>query len=156
MSSLGAFLLGMAQVSGPALANPPPAEHSFTVRPPLSEERIKVTEATFDDELCFHVKGFASDGEHVYEIVVFDASGRETLRVTAPVLAKGAVWRGAICPSAKKDVDAPGEWWFVATIDDTPVISASISMGYGKRRTRDQLKTSPKPAPAQRAPAQGR
>ena len=55
---------------GTALANPLPAEYWFNKRLPNYEGRFKITEATFDDEFCFCVKGFASDGELTLEIAV--------------------------------------------------------------------------------------
>jgi hypothetical protein len=109
-----------------------PVESVFTKRLPNSEERVKISEATFDDEFCIHVTGFASDGEHVVEIAVYDASGRETARIISPVEAKGAKWGQGFCPRAIKDIDAPGEWWFVVTLDDAPVVSASMLVKYGK------------------------
>ena len=127
-----------------AMANPLPAEHWFTKRLPNSEDRVRITEATFDDEFCFGVKGFASDGEHTLEIAVYDASGREKARLITPVQAKGATWQRNFCPSAISDVDVPGEWWFVATLDDTPVLSASIQVTYGKPKPSAPPKT---PAP---------
>jgi hypothetical protein len=131
--------------AGTAWANPLPAEHWFTKRLLNSEERERITAATFDDHFCFHVKGFASDGEHTAEIVVYDAGGRETARVISPVLAKGAVWRAGFCPDPIRDVDVPGEWWFVVTLDDSPVISASIQVAYGNPK--------PKPGGAPKTPA---
>lgn len=128
---------------GAALANPLPAEFWFVKRPPNTEKRVKITEATFDDEFCFWVKGFASDGEHTAEITVYDASGREKARMISPVQAKGAVWRDSFCPGSIPDVDVPGEWWFVVTLDDIPVVSASIQVAYGK----------PKPAVAAKVTA---
>jgi hypothetical protein len=130
---------------GISLANPLPAEYCFTTRLLNSEKWEKITEATFDDHFCFHVKGFASDGEHTVEIAVYDASGREKVRVIAPVLAKGATWQRGFCPSTIPDVDAPGEWWFVVTLDDSPVISASLQVAYGNPR--------PKPGAAPKTPA---
>jgi hypothetical protein len=126
------------------LANPLPAEHWFTKRLPNSEERVRVTEVTFDDEFSFHVKGFASDGEHRVEIAVYDASGREKARIIAPVQAKGATWHQGFCPRAIVDVDVPGEWWFAATLDDTAVISASIQISYGKPKPSVPAKTPPR------------
>ena len=109
-----------------AANNPPPAEAVFVKRLPNSEEYVPIQEATFDDNFCIRLKGFASDGEHVAEIAIYDASGREISRFIKTVIAKGATWRLSICPSALPDVDAPGEWWFVSTLDDVPVISVSM------------------------------
>lgn len=109
-----------------------PATHSFSKRLPNSERRVAITEATFDDEFCFRVTGFASDGEHVAEIAVFDASGREVARVVRTVFAQGAKWIASFCPSATKDQDVPGEWWFTATLDENLVASASMMVTYGK------------------------
>jgi hypothetical protein len=89
------------------------------------------------------VKGFASDGEHTVEIAVYDASGREKARVISPVQAKGAVWRDGFCPGSNVDVDVPGEWWFVVTLDDTPVISAAIQVSYGKPKPSAPPKNPP-------------
>jgi len=135
---------------GAAWANPPPAEYRFTKRLPNSEERVEIKAATFDDlQLCFNVVGFASDGDHAAEIAVYDASGREKARLFKTVLAKGVSWSISFCPATVKDEDAPGEWWFVATLDDTPVISASIPIAYGKPNSSvpesSRLKSRPQP-----------
>jgi hypothetical protein len=131
-------------VAGTVLANPLPAEHCFTKRLLNSEARERITAATFDDDFCLHVKGIASDGEHTVEIAVYDASGRETARIISPVRAKGAVWHAGFCPDATRDVDVPGEWWFVVTLDDSPVISTSIQVAYGNPK--------PKPSAAPKTP----
>ena len=138
--ALGLLSLLLGNVT---LANPLPAEHWFTKRLPNTEDRVKISEITFDDEFCFHVKGFASDGEHTVEIAVYDAGGREKARIIAPVRARGATWHQGFCPATNVDVDVPGEWWFVVTLDDAPVISTSIQVNYGK----------PKPAAPPNKPA---
>lgn len=146
-------MLGVLSVlfAGNVLGNPLPIEYWFDKRLPNSETWEKVTEATFDDKFCIRLKGFASDGEHTVEIVVYDATGRETARVIAPVQARGATWATGFCPQSIKDVDAPGEWWFVVTLDDQPVVSASIPVKYGKPKSDVPTSISaPKPTPVRR------
>lgn len=138
--------LPLSLVTGLALANPMPVEYWFSKRPPFTEDRVRITDATFDDEVCLHIKGFASDGEHLSEITVFDAAGRETARLIGPVLARGATWRRSFCPAPIKDVDAPGEWWFVVTLDGMPVVSASILLAYGKPKSSAPAKSAARPA----------
>lgn len=128
---------------GGAMANPLPAEVFFTKRLRNSEVRERITSATFDDELCLHIRGFASDGEHVTEISVFDASGREVGRYIKTVFAKGAKWRAGVCPGPVKDQDAPGEWWFTVTLDDALVASASIPVAYGEPRAAEPDANAP-------------
>jgi hypothetical protein len=143
--------LGLLSFAGAVFANPLPAEHWFTKRLLNSEEKVRITEATFDDHFCFHVKGFASDGEHMVEIAVYDASGREVARVFAPVQARGATWQRAFCPGPTVDVDVPGEWWFVVTLDDAPVTSASIQISFGKPKPGIPTKKSPPRDPRARS-----
>ena len=138
---------------GAAFANPPPAEYKFTRRLPNSEVREEIKSATYDDlEVCISLKGFASDGEHIVSITVYDASGREVAQFTQPVQAKGATWRAGACPNPIADVDAPGEWWFVVTLDDTPVVSASIPIAYGKPKPSVRDTPPPKSPPRPRDP----
>jgi hypothetical protein len=117
-----------------------PAKHKFTKRLLNSEEYVDIQSATFDDHFCISVTGFASDGEHVSEISVFDASGREVSRVVKTVFAKGAKWAAGFCPSTIKDEDVPGEWWFTVTLDDALVASASIMVTYGEPKAAEALK----------------
>ncbi len=127
------LLLSLSASAG-ALANPPPAKAFFTKRPLNSEVREEVTSAIFSDELCFHASGFASDGEHLVEVAVFDAGGREVVRMVKNVTTRGATWGISFCPSPIPDVDMPGEWWFVATLDDANAVSASIPIAYSQVR----------------------
>jgi len=138
---------------GAVLANPPPAEYKFTRRLPNSEVREEIKSATYDDvEICINLKGFASDGEHIASVTVYDASGREVSQLNKLVQAKGATWRAGFCPNPIVDVDAPGEWWFVVTLDDTPVISASIPIAYGKPKPSVRDTQPPKSQPKPRDP----
>lgn len=127
-----------------ALANPPPANAFFTKRQLNSEIREEITTAIFSDELCFHANGFASDGEHVVEVAVYDASGREVVRMIKNIITKGATWGVSFCPSPIPDVDVPGEWWFVATLDEANAVSASIPIAYSPARPVKRIATDAK------------
>lgn len=128
-----------------------PADASFFKRQPNSEEYVPIQEATFDDDICIRAKGFASDGEHSTEIAIYDASGREFGRFLKTVVAKGATWRTSVCLVPTPDVDAPGEWWFVITLDDVPVVSKSMQVKYGKPKPAPPANSAKKPAPPTRA-----
>jgi hypothetical protein len=136
-----AFCLNLLLLAGVAPANPMPVEAKFYKRLPNSERREIVKEANFDDDLCFSLKGFASDGEHVVEVTIFDASGREVARMIAPVLAEGATWRNVVCYGFKSNRDVPGQWWYVANLDDLPVASESINIAFGKPKPASQSRS---------------
>ena len=131
MKKLSAFLVA-CMVVAPVWSNPAPATGRFERELPGSDDTVVVTSATFDDDICFKVTGFASDGEHISEIVVYDGSGREVARVIYPVTAKRARWAGGFCYRFRADRDVPGTWWYVASLDDLPAVSESIPISYGK------------------------
>ena len=120
-----------------------PARHKFSKRLLNSEVYVDIQSATFDDHFCFSVTGFASDGEHVSEISVFDAAGREVSRVVKTVFAKGARWGAGFCPSTIRDEDVPGEWWFTVTLDDALVTSASIMVTHGEAKPAELVVSPP-------------
>jgi hypothetical protein len=131
----------------PALADALAAKAKFIKRIRNSEEWVDIKSASFDDKFCFDVTGFASDGEHVVEVAVFDAAGREVSRGIKTVIAKGASWSYSFCPGITKDVDTPGEWWFVATLDDALVASASMMISYGAASAAPAAAAPAAPAP---------
>jgi hypothetical protein len=126
-----ALCLLPTMLAGVALANPLPPEVWFTKRVRNSEVREKIASAAFEDELCFHIKGFASDGEHVSEISIFDAGGREIGRFVKTVFTKLTKWRAGACLTPVENEDIPGEWWFTVTLDGALVASASIMVVHG-------------------------
>lgn len=121
---LVASLLGLTAV---AVADAPFATAAFEKEVPNSDERVPITSATFNDFVCFVVTDVSTpDGDHSYRLVIYDGAGNEVHQSVNRVTATDHKWRYATCVTYKKNRDKPGTWWYVAELDDQPLVSKEL------------------------------
>lgn len=123
------FMLSLA--TSVAAGDSATAEASFFKRLPNADRIEGIVSATFDDDVCFRVRGTAANGEYLSEVTVYDGAGREVSRVMGPLRVESGRWGRIFCYGFR-DEDAPGEWWYVASLNDKPIVSESLIVG-GKR-----------------------
>ena len=127
------IVLVVLVAAGSAPAQSPSASASFVKRSPGTETLIPVNSATLDDTVYLEMEGGAPDGDHSLEVTVYDANGREVFRGTRTVTAKGGRWGASASYGFNVARDPPGVWWYVAKLDDQPIVSESIEITVGSR-----------------------
>lgn len=122
--------LGFAAVT---LADAPFATATFERKLENSDKRERITSATMDDWVCFAIKDVStSDGDHSYKLVVYDGGGSEVHQSVNRITAVNNHWSFVTCIAFEKNRDKPGTWWYVAELDDQPLISKELAVAPGK------------------------
>ena len=124
------MLIAAALGSGAiALANAPFATATFEKKVENVAKRIPVTSATMKDWVCFVIKDVSTpDGDHSYKLVVYDGSGAEVHQSINRITAVGGKWSHSSCVGYDEDRDVPGTWWYVAELDDQPLVSKELKV----------------------------
>lgn len=101
---------------------------SFSKQIPGTDRRISVTTATFADKIYFEYRISAEDGEMQIQVTIYDGAGREVYAGQSMVLVRAQRGGGAVLYGFRRDLDAPGVWWYVAAIDNKVIASSSLQV----------------------------
>jgi hypothetical protein len=126
------FLLTTAMVSFAATcaATEPQATGYFVQTDHETKQDRVIDSASLDEEdICFVVKGnFTADGDHSYQLTIYDGNGREVLQMRGTVTADGGRWGRRSCYGMNEDRDVAGTWWYVAELDGELLVSESLAV----------------------------
>jgi hypothetical protein len=133
MANRLAMLATMALASsGPAFADAPFATATFEREIEGSDKRVAISSATLDDRVCLVVKDVSTpNGDHSYRLVIYDGAGSEVYQGISRVTASGNKWSQVACFGYRKRRDVSGTWWYVAELDDQPLISEELKVAAG-------------------------
>jgi hypothetical protein len=148
---IGVPALAMAAVLSMsiAFADAPFATARFAKRDPKTWKDVPITSARIDDQhVCIILRDVSTlDGDHSLSMVIYDGAGREAYRSLGTITAKDKKWAHTICYGFNSDHDVPGTWWYVAELDDQPLVSKElvvaratqpVSANSSLERTRDR------------------
>lgn len=134
MADIRALFVTMAFVS-PAVvfADAPFATASFEREVAGLEKRVPISTATLDDMVCFVVNDMSTpSGDHTYHLVIYDGGGIEVHQSTNRITARDNKWGFVTCYGYQERRDKPGTWWYVAELDDQPLISKELTVAAGR------------------------
>jgi hypothetical protein len=114
-------------VSADVNAVAPFATMAFERRIEGSDETTPITSATLNDHVCVRLRDVSTpDGDHSLKLVIYDGGGREIYQGVATITAKQGKWGRMVCIGFNEQRDLPGTWWYVAELDDEPLVSKEL------------------------------
>jgi len=112
-----------AQAGGPQVAV------EFSIEDLQTHVRTPASAARLDQYVCLRIRAtLTQDGDHLFQLVIYDGMGREVHLSKATVTAIGQRWERNGCYGFNEGRDAPGTWWYVAELDGNPLFSESIEI----------------------------
>jgi hypothetical protein len=97
-----------------------------------SDKRVPISSATLGDLVCLTVRDVSTpSGDHSYRLVIYDGRGNEVHQSITRITARENKWVYVSCYSLQKGRDMPGTWWYVAELDDQPLISKELKVTAG-------------------------
>jgi hypothetical protein len=122
------FAILGAVISLAAFADAPFATARIELRDPKTDKAKVITSARFGDrDVCIVIKDVSTeDGDHALRLVIYDGGGREVYQAVSTVTARDRKWVSVTCYGFKSLRDAPGTWWYVAELDDQPLVSTEL------------------------------
>lgn len=108
-------------------ATPTTATGSFYLEIRGSGRQVSISKkATFDDVVYFRVRVDADDGDHSLLISIYDGSGRQVYNAESTLTVSDGRTVNSTHYGFKDGRDAPGSWWYVASVDGKIVASESL------------------------------
>jgi hypothetical protein len=98
----------------------------FTRTEKNADKHFSIAKAKLTDTVYFGVAITIANGDHVFEVTVYDGSGREVYRSENAVFAKARTVQRLTHYGFDPSRDVPGEWWYVASIDKQIVVSMML------------------------------
>jgi hypothetical protein len=93
-----------------------------------TDKGVTITRATLADRVSYKFVVVALPGEYPFMMTIYDGQGREVFRALATLTVREALVGRSISYEYDKSKDAPGTWWYVVTLNDKVVLSASIDV----------------------------
>jgi hypothetical protein len=95
---------------------------------PTNRKALPILSAKLDDkDVCLIIKDVStSDGDHALRLTIYDGSGREVYQAISTVTAKDKKWQSTTCYGFKVGRDVSGTWWYVAELDEQPLVSKDL------------------------------
>jgi hypothetical protein len=120
--ALGAGLTSLA------IADSPFATAIFVKDDPKTNKAVPVSSVRIEDEnVCLVIRDVSTvDGDHALSLAIYDGAGREVYRSVRTITAKNKKWGRTICYDFNQERDAPGTWWYVAELDDQPLLTKEL------------------------------
>jgi len=124
VSTIAAIALLVAD----ALADAPFATATFVKLDPKTTKASPIASARIDDQhVCLVLRDVSTvDGDHSLSLVIYDGAGREAYRSVSTITAKEKKWGRTICYGYNSEHDTAGTWWYVAELDDQPLVSKEL------------------------------
>ena len=123
---LTAAILGFA-VAANAVA--PFATATFGKRIEGTDKTTPISTARLDDHVCIRIRDVSTpDGDHSLKLVIYDGGGREVHQSVRTITVKDGKWGFQLCPGFNTERDLPGTWWYVAELDDEPLVSKELTV----------------------------
>jgi len=121
--------LSVLCVSVCAEAVGPTATAQFFVKDLETHKRTPALEARLDQYVCLSIQAsLVPEGEHTFQVTIYDGEGREVDRFTSRRNASGPSLGYGVCSGFDEDYDAAGTWWYVVELDGEPLVSESIEI----------------------------
>jgi hypothetical protein len=114
--------------SAVVFADAPFATASFEREIEGSDERVPISSAALGDLVCLTVKDVSTaSGDHSFRLVIYDGRGNEVHQSVTRITARENRWVYVSC-YYYQGRDMPGTWWYVAELDDQPLISKELKV----------------------------
>ncbi len=105
----------------------PFATAKFEKRIEGTDKTTPIVSARLDDRVCFRIRDVSTpDGDHALKFVIYDGGGREVHQSVHTITAKDGKWAYKLCADFNAERDLPGTWWYVAELDDEPLVSMEL------------------------------
>jgi hypothetical protein len=105
----------------------PFATARFEKRVVGSDKGTPITAARLDDYVCITIRDVSTDnGDHSLRLVIYDGAAREVHQSVRTITVTDGRWAHTLCHSYNKRRDSPGTWWYVAELDDEPLVSKEL------------------------------
>ena len=92
-----------------------------------TDKTTPIASARLDDHVCLLIRDVSTtDGDHSLKIVVYDGGGREVHQSVRTITVTDRKWNYMHCPGFNVKRDQPGTWWYVAELDDEPLVSKEL------------------------------
>ena len=130
MRHRGLLTTALLSFAAASAANAPHATAIFVHFDRVANKEVAIDSAYLGEEdVCFDVEDkFTPDGDHAYQITIYDGGGREVYQSRSTVTARGAWWGYRTCYRLNDERDLAGTWWYVAELDDEPLVSESLKV----------------------------
>jgi len=126
----GKVIMNIIAIVGiPVAANAvaPFATIAFEKRVEGTDKTTPITSASLNDHVCVRLRDVSTpDGDHSLRLVIYDGGAREVYQSVSTVTAKEEKWARTICYGFNRLRDMPGTWWYVAELDDEPLVSKEL------------------------------
>jgi hypothetical protein len=111
-----------------ANADAPFAVATFVKLDPTTRKARPMPSAKLNDkDVCLNIKDVSTaDGDHALRLTIYDGGGREVYQAVSTVTAKDKKWQSTTCYGFKSGRDLSGTWWYVAELDDQPLVSKEL------------------------------
>jgi hypothetical protein len=105
----------------------PFATIAFEKRIEGTDKTTPITSARLNDQVCVRLRDVSTpDGDHSLKLVIYDGGAREVYQSVSTITAKDGKWGRTICYGFNEQRDFPGTWWYVAELDDEPLVSKEL------------------------------
>jgi hypothetical protein len=124
------FAIAALNVVSGATADDATTEAHFVKWDRTTAREVPITSARLDDTgVCLVVNDdFAADGDHVFELRIYDGGGNEAHISRSTVTAEHARWGRKICYGFNESHDAAGTWWYVIDLDGEQLLSKELTI----------------------------
>jgi hypothetical protein len=107
----------------------PFATATFEKRIEGTDKTTPIASARLDDHVCIRIRDVSTpDGDHSLKLVIYDGGGREVHQSVHTITAKNEKWAYKLCSDFNAGRDLPGTWWYVAELDDVPLVSKELTV----------------------------
>ena len=92
-----------------------------------TDKTMPITSARLDDHVCIRIRDVSTpDGDHSLKLVIYDGGAREVHQSIHAITVEDGKWSYKLCSDFDPKRDIPGTWWYVAELDDEPLVSKEL------------------------------
>jgi hypothetical protein len=132
VNTLRAILFAVAALGlgDGATADDATTEAHFVKWDRTTGKEVPIESARLDDTgICLAVNDdFADDGDHVFELRIYDGGGNEAHISRSTITAEHARWGRRICYGFNESHDVAGTWWYVIDLDGEQLLSKELTV----------------------------
>jgi len=124
------FALAALAFSHGAVADDTTTEARFVKWDRPSDKEVPIESARLDDTgVCLVVNDdFAADGNHVFELRIYDGAGNEAHISRSTITAEHGRWGRKTCYGFNESHDVAGTWWYVIDLDGEQLLSKELTV----------------------------
>ena len=124
------FAMAALALAHAATADDVTTEARFVKWDRPSDKEIPIESARLNDSgICLVINDdFAADGDHVYELRIYDGGGNEAYSSRSTITAVHAHWGRKTCYGFNESHDVAGTWWYVIDLDGEQLLSKELTV----------------------------